>query len=68
MLLVIALGLVLPPYVAAFLVPAARLTPVTSSLAAKTCLNKQEPMTVRVDRMLVVGRHAFLLKTLAFAE
>jgi len=68
MLLVLALGLVLPSYVDAFLVPAARLASLTDSLAAKTCLNKQEPTTVRVHRMLGAERQAFLLKTLALAE
>lgn len=47
MLLVLALGLVLLR-VEAFLVPATRLTALTNSFAAKICLNKQEPTTVRV--------------------
>lgn len=57
MLLVLALGLVFPLHlhVEAFLVPATRLTGVTNSFTAKTCLNKQEATTVRVRRMLVVG-------------
>ena len=67
MLLVLALGLGLLR-VKAFLVPATRLTALANSFAAKTCLNKQEPTTVRVRRMLVVGRQAFLCKAYAVAD
>lgn len=50
MLLFLASGLVLPSYVEAFLVPAARLTAMSSSLAGKTCLNEQDLVTVAVKR------------------
>lgn len=51
--LLLLLAVALPSFhVEAFLVPAARLTAVTSSLAAKTCLDKYEPVTVRVCVLL----------------